>query len=63
MKFPAAPETPDLLQKAQNCTEDFAAAKGIFEGLYIATPSTYVLTFSNCNYFMRQKRTRFSPAS
>ena len=38
------PEDPVLLQEAQRYTEDFAAIKGIFEGLYIATPSTYVLT-------------------
>ncbi len=38
------PEDPALLQEAQRYTEDFAAIKGIFEGLYIATPSTYVLT-------------------
>ena len=38
------PEDPALLQRGQQYTEDFAAIKGIFEGLYIATPSTYVLT-------------------
>ncbi|MDE6974443.1 MAG: methyl-accepting chemotaxis protein [Lachnospiraceae bacterium] len=43
----ATPENPDLLQKAQNYTEDFAEVKGIFEGLYIATPSTYVLTHTS----------------
>ena len=32
------PENPSLLQKAQQYTEDFAAVKGVFEGLYIATP-------------------------
>lgn len=31
-------EDPELLEKAQKYTEDFAAVKGIFEGLYIATP-------------------------
>ena len=38
------PEDPVLLQKGQKYTEDFAGIKGIFEGLYIATPSTYILT-------------------
>ena len=38
------PDNPTVLSKAQRYTEDFAAVKGIFEGLYIATPSTYVLT-------------------
>lgn len=41
------PEDPELLQKAQKYTEDFASVKGIFEGLYIATPSTYVLTHTS----------------
>ena len=40
-------EDPVLLEKAQQYTEDFAAVKGIFEGLYIATPSTYVLTHTS----------------
>ena len=43
----ADPENPDLLQQAQQYTEDFAAVKGIFEGLYISTPSTYVLTHTS----------------
>ena len=38
------PENPELISKAQKYTEDFAAVKGIFEGLYIATPDTHVLT-------------------
>ena len=38
------PENPDLIQQAQQYTEEFAAVKGIFEGLYIATPETYVRT-------------------
>lgn len=38
------PDDPVLLQKGQEYTEAFAAVKGTFEGLYIATPSTYVLT-------------------
>ncbi len=43
----ADPENPDLLRTAQQYTEDFAAVKGIFEGLYISTPSTYVLTHTS----------------
>ena len=38
------PNNPQLLEKAQRYTSDFANVKGIFEGLYIATPDTYVLT-------------------
>lgn len=41
------PQNPDLLLKAQKYTEDFAEVKGIFEGLYIATPNTYVLTHTS----------------
>ncbi len=41
------PEDPELLSIAQKYTEDFAAVKGIFEGLYIATPDTYVLTHTS----------------
>lgn len=41
------PENPDLLKKGQQYTEDFAAVKGIFEGLYIGTPSTHVLTHTS----------------
>lgn len=43
----ADPENPQLLKKAQQYTEDFANVKGIFEGLYIGTPSTYVLTHTS----------------
>ena len=43
----ADPQNPVLLQKGQKYTEDFAAVKGIFEGLYIATPDTYVLTHTS----------------
>lgn len=43
----ANPQDPVLLQKAQKYTEDFASVKGIFEGLYISTPSTYVLTHTS----------------
>lgn len=41
------PEDPALLQRAQQYTEDFAAVKGVFEGLYIATPLTHVLTHTS----------------
>ncbi len=41
------PENPALLAKAQQYTEEFASIKGIFEGLYIATPGTYVLTHTS----------------
>ena len=41
------PEDPVLLQKGQKYTEDFAGIKGIFEGFYIATPSTYILTHTS----------------
>lgn len=43
----ASPEDPALVQTGQQYTEDFAAIKGIFEGLYIATPSTYILTHTS----------------
>ena len=41
------PNDPVLLQKAQQYTEDFAGVKGIFEGLYIATENTHVLTHTS----------------
>ncbi len=41
------PEDPALLEKAQKYTENFASVKGIFEGLYIATPDTHVLTHTS----------------
>lgn len=41
------PEDPELLMRAQKYTEDFAAVKGVFEGLYIATPDTHVLTHTS----------------
>lgn len=41
------PENPVLLEQAQKYTEDFAAIKGVFEGLYIATPDTHVLTHTS----------------
>ncbi len=41
------PENQELLASVRKYTEDFAAVKGIFEGLYIATPETYVLTHTS----------------
>lgn len=41
------PEDPVLLERAQTYTQEFASVKGIFEGLYIATPATYVLTHTS----------------
>lgn len=41
------PEDPAFIEKGQKYTEDFASVKGIFEGLYISTPSTYVLTHTS----------------
>jgi len=41
------PDDPELLAQAQKYTEDFAAVKGVFEGLYIATPETHVLTHTS----------------
>ena len=41
------PDDTTLLKEAQKYTEDFASVKGIFEGLYIATPDTYVLTHTS----------------
>lgn len=38
------PDDPDALARAKQYTLDFAQVKGIFEGLYIARPDTYVLT-------------------
>lgn len=46
-KLLANSEDPVLLQRAQEYTEAFAAVKGTFEGLYIATPDTYVLTHTS----------------
>ncbi|MCI8660505.1 MAG: methyl-accepting chemotaxis protein [Lachnospiraceae bacterium] len=43
----ANPQDPVLLKKGQKYTEDFAAVKGIFEGLYIGTPDTYILTHTS----------------
>ena len=41
------PDNPEMLARAQKYTEDFADVKGVFEGLYIATPATYVLTHTS----------------
>lgn len=41
------PEDPEAVQNAQKYTEEFASVKGIFEGLYIATPMTHVLTHTS----------------
>lgn len=41
------PDNATLLETGQQYTEDFAAVKGIFEGLYIATPDTYILTHTS----------------
>jgi len=41
------PKDSVMLERAQQYTEDFAEVKGIFEGLYIATPDTYVLTHTS----------------
>ncbi len=41
------PYNPELVKKVQKYTEDFGAVKGIFEGLYIATPDTHVLTHTS----------------
>lgn len=43
------PDDPALLERAQKYTEDFASVKGVFEGLYIATPATHVLTHTSQN--------------
>ncbi len=43
----ADPENPELLEEVQTYTEDFASVKGVFEGLYIATPETHVLTHTS----------------
>lgn len=45
----ANPGDPELLEQGQKYTEDFASVKGIFEGLYIATPDTRVLTHTSQN--------------
>lgn len=41
------PQDSKLVGKVQKYTEDFAEVKGVFEGLYIATPETHVLTHTS----------------
>ena len=41
------PDDLALTARAQRYTEEFAAVKGVFEGLYIATPDTHVLTHTS----------------
>lgn len=41
------PDDKEAIARAQQYTVDFAAVKGVFEGLYIATPETYVLTHTS----------------
>lgn len=41
------PDNAQLQEKAQSYTEKYGAVQGIFEGLYIATPETVVLTHTN----------------
>ncbi|MGN0639883.1 MAG: methyl-accepting chemotaxis protein [Oscillospiraceae bacterium] len=41
------PEDPAAVAAAQEYTVKFAAVEGIFEGLYIATPDSHVLTHTN----------------
>lgn len=41
------PKDPEAIRRAQEYTEAFAGIKGTFEGLYIATPATYVLTHTS----------------
>lgn len=43
------PDDPSLQQKGQKYTEEYAAVKGVFEGLYIGTPDTYILTHTSQN--------------
>lgn len=41
------PEDPDVVASAQAYTEKFGAVEGIFEGLYISSPDSHVLTHIN----------------
>lgn len=41
------PGNSRLVEQVQKYTEEFAAVKGVFEGLYIATPDTHVLTHTS----------------
>lgn len=41
------PENEEYVKRAQQYTVDFANVKGVFEGLYIATPETLILTHTS----------------
>lgn len=41
------PQSPEYTSRAQEYTVEFAKVKGVFEGLYIATPETLVLTHTS----------------
>ncbi len=41
------PDSEELTKRAQEYTVEFAAVKGVFEGLYIATPETKILTHTS----------------
>ena len=41
------PQSVEYTKRAQEYTVEFAAVKGVFEGLYIATPETLVLTHTS----------------
>lgn len=41
------PDSKEYLARAQQYTVDFANVKGVFEGLYIASPETYVYTHTS----------------
>lgn len=41
------PQNPRLTERVQKYTEEFAEVKGIFEGVYIATPDIHVLTHTS----------------
>lgn len=51
------PDDPAAFEAAQEYTEQFAAVEGGFEGLYIATPETKVLTHTNRNVIGINTRT------
>lgn len=44
------PDDKAIIRVAQQFTEEFANVKGYFEGIYIATPQTLVLTHSNPSF-------------
>lgn len=51
------PDDPETIASAQSYTENFAKLKSNFEGLYIATPETYVLAHSNADAVGMTNRT------